>query len=589
MASHIDLVKALWSVFLPQIRSGMPVYFTYHRDVLIKVFETNGLGTQDPLSIVSNAACEYFEIEDNVAIVDSKAFLPIFDVFSPIIILVVQQILVVEEMVKDRDGFSEDAYFPRLRRAMSKYLVEERIQPFGTSDEFEAIWRRFQFEIFKAGGNQRSITFSSGSHSNRNKSYPLSQALLSQEDIFKLVRLIGKDRIFSLKTPQLALEVKQIKGRLTRRGQKTLAVPFLKDRVYQQILSYRDSKFPEIDVIETKTEGEGKVFVHVYKDQVDLFTEEFRLGFFDESGSRIPDTNCRSKFRLLLRENKCLFLHESVLGDAWVTSSQTTEICRGQSIVIVSESSGKEFAETLLKRSFPDVKLLKEWIVIDSFQDIYIQLLEDLPGSTIPFRVFDGKNQHTVAEVTKRSIVWHGGFCIDDKTNKFLRRYMPSGMIVHNQLTPLKGPVKINGRISTFELFLNSIQGLQTDETFEVELDSGVKGKLSVAVKKNIEEEKQGYRITKFNKISALVEEIPLSMRSVQGFSIEPNNQVSNLGISDLVSLVQVKSDWVSVDASKISVIKNAIRNAQISAILKKIIIENIERDKTLPPRLKIL
>lgn len=591
MNKNGKLIQTLWSLFLAQIRTGLPVYFSFHRDLLIRAFEQNKIGHQDPLYIINEVVKEFIEIDDDMVIVNPDAFDSIIDGFSAVIILVAQQILVVEEMVKDRDGFSEDAYFPRLRRAMSEQLSECSQHPFASSDDFEAVWRKFQSEIFQAGGRKSSITFSSGKFSNRNRSYPLSQALLSQEDVFKLIRIIGPERIFNVSDHQLALEVKRVKTRISRRGQKTLGVPFLADRVYQQIVSYKKVTIPQDDIPISENESNESVFVRVYKDQVDIFDEEYRIGFFNSGSFRIhADVEHRKNFRLLVRDKKCVFLFQTSIGDSWITSSDITEVVEGESLAIISDAQGRSHVEVLLKRSFPTIKLSNDWVQISSFGDLFLMIVDSLPQPLISFKLRDGKPQYLTESNLEKEIIWVGGVCIDARTRKYLLRFLPSRMIINGNYLSMTGPVKINGRITTFEVFLDSLKNLKTEERFDVELNNRFKGFFSVGVAKENTEERRGYLLANGNLLSASVEEIPLGLQALQGFTLEPVRPWLSLKTADIALLLQITHEgWFRLTEDKITLVNELILKTDISIELKKLILLNIQKSQSVPDKIASL
>ena len=191
------IIELLWKPFIEEVKTGNPVYFCFHSEYLNKIFGQYGAAVSDPCQVIMDAANEFLVVENTDVYVEPEALRPIAQGFSAAIILVAQQILAAEEMVKDETGFSENAYFPRLRAMISPDLPEISMNPF-SFDDFERIWRRFAKEIMSIeGSTQASVTFQFGVEEGVNKAryFPLSQALLSREDLLLLTHRIGKEKI----------------------------------------------------------------------------------------------------------------------------------------------------------------------------------------------------------------------------------------------------------------------------------------------------------------------------------------------------------------------------------------------------------
>lgn len=584
MSSQSKLISVLWETYFPKIRSGLPVYFTFHREQLIRIFEAHSI-PGDPARVVNTHASQWYDVDGDIAVVRPEAFMPQWNRFSAVILLIAQQVLVVEDMAKDRLGFSEDAYFPRLRRAISNQLQERSQHPFGTSDEFDEIWRKFRSEIMMAGGTARSVTFFSGKHSNRNRSYPLSQALLSQEDVIKLIRLIGEQRIFTLSLNDLKREVNSSKERLSKRGQKTLGIPFLEERVYEQIRAYKGIQIPEEEKSLIVGDNQFNCDIKIYRDQVDFGTEEFRIGFFDRAeGTRVTaDANHRAEFRLLLNRRNFLIFSESTLGDSWVTSEQVREISYGESLVFVATKAGKAMLAAVLKRFYFDVSTIT-WQTIQQFDDLYLGFLDSVPTSPSLVRVKNGTILEQVGRSQVNRIVWMGGVCVSERENKFLLRFMPDKYTVGNTPSLMLGPVKVNGRLTTFETFKADLNRLDEDQKFEIETLSGQKGFLAVAVPKSNRTEKRGYQISEIGILGPTVSEMPLGTNSLQGFSCCPAREVTRLKASDLAILLSnPEVSWPQVSKEVIEWVITLVELAPTSGELKSVLRTKLRKQMVLP------
>lgn len=584
MNSQTKLISVLWEAYFPKIRSGLPVYFAFHREQLIRIFEIHSI-PGDPIKVINFHASQWFEIDGDIAVVRPEAFLSQWGHFSAVILLVAQQVLVVEDMAKDRLGFSEDAYFPRLRRAISPNLQERSQHPFGTSEEFDEIWRKFRSEILTAGGNERTITFFSGAHSNRNRSYPLSQALLSQEDVIKLIRLVGEARIFTLPMTDLRREINNNKARLSKRGQKTFGIPFLEERVYEQILAYKGFRLPEQEKSLVADDDNLKCDVKIYRDQVDFGTEEFRIGFFEraEAARVIVDKVHRIEFRLLLNRRNFLVFTESTLGDSWEISAQAREVSQNESLVFVATSTGKAVVASVLKRIYPGASAIV-WQSLEQFDDLYIAFLDTVPPDAPTIRVRNGAFVEQIERLQTNRIVWVGGICVSERENKFLLRFMPDKYTVAGVPSLMLGQVKVNGRLTTFESFKSDLQQLSDDQRFEIETIDGKKGFLAVAVAKCHQSEKRGYALTSRGTVSAIVSEMALGTDSLQGFTCSPPRPMFRLQVAHLAALINDRDyTWSEVSDETLDWVCRLVDSANIADVLKSVIQTRLRTCKALP------
>ncbi len=560
------------------------MYFAFHKEMLIRLFELHGFGFGDPSELINSAARNWYDLDGDSVIIRPEAFNATADRFSAVIILVAQQVLVVEEMARDHNGFSEDAYFPRLRRAMNSELPERSNHPFSTSEEFEEIWRKFRSEILLAGGTNKSVTFFSGKYANRNKSYPLSQALLTQEDVFKLIRMIGPGRIFNLNQSQLSMEIQNFKTRLSRRGQKTIGTPFLIDRVFQQIRSFKGYSIPDEHQAFLSQDSRLNFALRIYKDHIDFGQEEYRLGFFDENGTRVlSDAEHRTQFRILLNSRKFMFFAESQLGDSWETSQSSRDLSKGQSLIVLATDEGKAAAVSILRRIFPELNV-DTWIPLQTFGRISLWAIDALPEPSSVFRIKDGKVQELNERNTAPAIHWVGGVCVSEKENRFLVHFLPDKYTIANIPYLMLGPVKVNGRLTTFELFLDSLHSIETEQKFEFELITGARGYLSIALPSRQASVKRGFPITKNGKIFPIVSELPLGADSLQGFSADPVGAWRYLSIAALVEFVKFKeNNLVLINSSKLDIIVDVIERTPISLQLKSILIQRMKSSMTAP------
>ena len=180
----------LWLYFKPLIVSGEPFYLSVDKRLLNHLL---GVSYDDVKHFECNVryfheSCSKLFIEKGSKLsVDSKAFLPIAGKpYSSVICLAAQQVIVVEEMLKDR-LYSEHSYFPRYRKILNFKRGYLNSNPLLSAD-FLKIWSKLKEEI-KSSSPDAVVTFSKGiSRRDVNRNFPLSQALLTTQDLVKLKR-----------------------------------------------------------------------------------------------------------------------------------------------------------------------------------------------------------------------------------------------------------------------------------------------------------------------------------------------------------------------------------------------------------------
>ncbi len=160
MTEPRDLSLALWKAFGDDIASGDPVFFCFSRELLGEELGYLGLTSETLTNAVCEAARACFYVDGTHVWLQGGALSADASGFSLSIVLVCQQVLAVEEMVREGGSYSENAYFPRLRALMSPELAAHSANPF-RFHEFERIWQTFAKEVRTiSGSSDDTITFS---------------------------------------------------------------------------------------------------------------------------------------------------------------------------------------------------------------------------------------------------------------------------------------------------------------------------------------------------------------------------------------------------------------------------------------------
>ena len=288
------LIQCLWNIFLPEIISGEPVRFCFSYDLLQKHFTKSGLTDKQPADHVGAVARNCFSVFGNRAFLSGEALEETSVGFSKAIILVCQQIIAVEEMISDGAQYSENAYFPRLRKSMDERLPSWSANPF-SFDEFEGIWKAFAREVWKINGSSHeTITFEFDAYAGANKArqFPLSQALFSIGDLSGLATYCRLDRLRSISADEVWSEIRRERQRLGRRAQRLINSGFLRERLIEQVRKFADRRsVPQVSPSGTMSTTIRDLDLFISLDTIDGEGEEyFAFLVSRNSGIRIDET-----------------------------------------------------------------------------------------------------------------------------------------------------------------------------------------------------------------------------------------------------------------------------------------------------------
>lgn len=179
--------KCFWGFFEPQLERGIPVFFTFTENLIVELIR-NEFGIYSSLEATTfflDNANSLLTVQNKKLIIDRGVFDEQENGKSLVIILIALQVLAAEKMTKNEAEFSENAYYPPLRKLISNELGLDRVNPFSLSD-FSFLWQVFKTEILAFSG-QFYITFDiEKKGASKFKIFPLSQALLSHKDLIIL-------------------------------------------------------------------------------------------------------------------------------------------------------------------------------------------------------------------------------------------------------------------------------------------------------------------------------------------------------------------------------------------------------------------
>ena len=541
MISIEAVIKILWKPFIKQINSGSPVYFTYHRFYLFDLFKEEGILLDNPVYTINEIANKYIEIEGDHAVILPEVFEPAIDDFSPSIILVCQQILAVEEMVRDQSGYSDSAYFPRLRKNISLSLNESSLNPFSFT-QFEKLWKTLASEMKSIRGfNKSTITFRFGADHgiNKSRSFPLSQALLSRDDLKLICNKIGLD-VIKKHDNNLWGNIQSIRNTLKNRAFKLLSLSFLKDRVLDQVVNFaKNANLLDLKIIEKISEISDHMELRFYKE-FDLFNENIRAYIYNYTkNENISDESMviNYLFEILDSNFNYLFLPLSDTNDFWVKRKDEIEIKQGDTFLALGNQQGIAtigmILETCLK-GFRKIDYEKD--ILKFYNDIsLIEIINHFPSSIF---IKDGKMIKNSDENNEVQYEWIGGISISAKSDLYFKDYLPHSIVYRGNKFLIQDVLRINSKVLSFENFIKEINYLSENTLYTFEFPLGYKANIWVAKNINPNNDLHGFEI-KNSLISPVLANIENNVVALCGFHIINNDNLSVFPNHILIPLIQ--------------------------------------------------
>lgn len=497
MIEPAELAGCLWKHFLDDLSEGGPVYFTFSAELVRTLVSEGGYETSEPVSDVCDAARQLYSIAGNEAVLHEDALDVGPDGRSLAIVLVCQQVLAVESMVRDPNGYSENAYFPRLRRLMSPLLDEVSTNPFHFS-EFEAIWRALAGDIRSMPGySDASITFRFGVESGVNKAraFPLSQALLTLEDL-RVIALRGRRRLVRASPADIWQILKQVRHHLSRRAQRLIGLGVFRERVAEQVMSYLKAADPGRPPRDEEQARTAQPDIIVYRDTSDWLEAAYRAYLRSPESARDHD-EARIQAELTKRIGSGAFLLFSLteLGDCWVCTNRTMTIQPGENFLIVGEPA-----------CMPDVDQRLRQYGIGSTQlegsdgsvgrlGPYVVTQRTLSPAGIEVAVRNGRTSSVNHAPSPAAYHWSGGLPVDARGLKFLREYLPTHVEFAGDMLAFDKLESVNGRYMSAESFISSLADTAEDTTFEIGFPGGRIARLSVGISRLPKELGVGYPV----------------------------------------------------------------------------------------------
>lgn len=588
MIKPADLANCLWKPFLEDISRGGPVYFTFSADLVRALLSQEGYAVSDPVLEVCETARQLYFISGDEAVLYGGALDVGTSGRSFAIILVCQQVLAVESMVRDPSGFSEHAYFPRLRRLMSPYLEEIRTNPFQFA-EFEAIWRALARDIRSIpGSSDSSITFRFGVESGVNKAraFPLSQALLTLEDL-RVIALRGKLRLEKASPADIWRILKQLRYYLTRRARRLIDLGVFKERVVEQVLSY-------LKVAERTTGRQEQVRpaqqdIIVFRDTSDWFEEVYRayLRAPDAAPSH-DESQIQAELAKRMAGEAFLVFPLAELGDSWVCSNRSTAIEPGESFLLVGEPVSMSDLEQRLRQQ--------------GVESTQFSSFDGLLGTLGPYAVTQralvaGASQVTVRNGRVASVDqspgaakyrWAGGLSVDARGLRFLREYLPARIEFSDAEFTFQQLEAVNGRYMSAASFISSLASATGDTSFEMDFPGAHMARLTVAISRLPKEAAVGYPVGVDGSLEIGLVGAAAGNRVVSGFSETVDGLASGFDVRSCAMLLKALRARVGQEVPRAGVegVCSRVRASKVPEAVRSVMLRLLAEKVRLPSKL---
>lgn len=473
------LVNILWKEHLPLIKAGLPIYFTYTRDSLRKTFFEASIDTEDPILDICEAIQDFILVDSDSAYILDSAYERNDQGFSKAILFVCQQVLVVEEMVRSND-FGPNAYFPRYREMLSPQLSDKSLNPFDY-DDFEKIWQTLANEIKWAGGSSNSITFQFGKKQgpSQSKRFPLSQALLSKDDIAKIISFLGRSNLSGLSREELynRIRLRENIRAISSRGKSLFKQPALRDELINQIQSFLNSNINyEYFLQETQKlkVSLGEYALKAYIDPTDWFETSYVLNLFNEIGDPVVDKLMISNYfsDLKLRCDYYI-LTPSDCSDSWIFRDQAYSPKLDDEILIVFNEGEIENIKAIIKRSI-SISIKNSDVL--TFSRIYkatfikIKINAEILES---INISNSRFGDPLSSPVVKGVAFEGGITVNKHLDVFNKEDLPEKVLIGGEAKSIDGKIMIEGRVTTYQKFKDDCMLLDRDESFNVQLEDG--------------------------------------------------------------------------------------------------------------------
>lgn len=497
--------------------------------------------------------------------------------FSSVILLIALQVLAVEETIKKENEFTDSAYFPKLRNLISSDLVMESLLPFD-QDEFDTLWATFKIEVQEKAPNTNFLTFDIEKvGAFKNKSKPLSQALLSHRDLAVLATKFYEKNL-SLTNDESILNscISNNISLISSRGRNCCRNKILREHVLNQFQYFlsRVSKEDCSSICELQKDALSNLVVKL-TEHYDIFTNESCITVFFESEGQA-----------LSFEKGVSSLNEFLVEKKYFIASQYLTMLRGE-FLSNTPVEVKNAYFLSLDESF--LAYLEEGLGVKS-----IQFSEYGSVSETPFRIYkvsdsrldDVYLQQTRGilnkEVKKKTYDLSGGIKLGERSNVFLKGFAFNKVSVKGLNLSDGDQVEVNSIKMTIRQMLNLLDENPFD-FYNVKAND-VSFSFSIVNNDPFSEGLYGFNVHN-NDLKLSKSVVSSSSTALVGFHFI--NQIPQILVTsyDLIQAFQHSPDlFVQLEEDKLEVLLNSIkRTKNLSKSQKEYFCRFIRIKKVIP------
>jgi len=358
------------------------------------------------------------------------------------------------------EQMSADSYYPRYRYLLG--FKDQNIHQCPISyQQFRLIWGTLSKEILRLPkASPRVISFEQGSGpKDRFRNYPLSQALLSLNDLDRAANVLSDHELLS--DTQIVFRLQSKSYLLSARGRSKVWNDPLQKPIVSQVRDHlaqdyrppvqktrqiRSSELPSLSSLYVIVEDDGWEDFYCVQSSADDQELGVIMGdFVSRDGAVIFRENDRSLF---------------------VGTTHSEPLVSGESIIIVARQRFEDRLTDELASAFgPDsvMPLLEVKSNLSTgFSALYCR---SIPGFLDGQRFLDFSESLPVAEAALLPI---GGLIVNRQNSTFLVDYPPTGLLFDGTELPASAEILVNGLRRTLGEFLASLKSITADSAYRV-------------------------------------------------------------------------------------------------------------------------
>lgn len=351
------IVKGLWEAYSAEIRSGLPVYFCFHKQQIQQVMRDAGINSPNSYDQFLEVSRSFLKIGRDISEIKYSVYDPIWNGFSSAIILIAAQVVAVEMMDKDEFGSRSDAYYLSLRKLISDEMNLISRLPFVES-EYLTLWDYFKREIQLYGGSNSTITFSEGnSRKDKNRNFPISQSLLSQAELVSVCSLIYSSSNSIPRLQEIPNILYKVRTDLPNRVRSKIDRASQKVKIIEQIHAFY-RKYGVVEAIEQNSSRAGATISNGISIRGFLEGLVEEVCIFEAWDVQIGKVDFQSEVVIQFFESKpIVILGRTSRNDFYWNSDVTGELRDFEDFLVVYTKSKAAVFEYFLEKNFKGAKV----------------------------------------------------------------------------------------------------------------------------------------------------------------------------------------------------------------------------------------